>query len=92
MQARRLRFPGEPRVFVLYRPRQYPLARALLGVHEPAELWYVRPDPAVFRTGAERSDSTTSLALAPSVCSSRLRTATRAPRTSRSGSADSSSG
>ena len=56
LQARRLRFPGQPRVFVLYRPRQYPLARALLGVHERAELWYVAPDPAVFRTAADRSD------------------------------------
>ena len=46
MQARRLRFPGDPCVFVLYHPAQYPLARALLGVHERAELWYVRPDPA----------------------------------------------
>jgi hypothetical protein len=56
MQARRLRFPGEPRVLVLYRPRQYPLARALLGVYVAAELWYVPPDPAVFRTAADRSD------------------------------------
>lgn len=56
LQARRLRLPGVPRVFVLYRPRQYPLARALLGVHERAELWYVAPDPAVFRTAADRSD------------------------------------
>jgi hypothetical protein len=56
LQARRLRFPGEPRVLVLYRPRQYSLARALLGVHERAELWYVPPDPAVFRTAADRSD------------------------------------
>jgi hypothetical protein len=56
MQARRLRFPGDPRVFVLYRPRQYPLARALLGVYEGAELWYVAPDPAVFRIAADRSD------------------------------------
>lgn len=28
LQARRLRFPGRPRVFVLYEPEQYPLARA----------------------------------------------------------------
>lgn len=56
LQARRLRFPGDPRVLVLYRPRQYLLARALLGVHEGAELWYVAPDPAVFRTTADRSD------------------------------------
>jgi hypothetical protein len=43
-------------VLVLYRPRQYPLARALLGVYVAAELWYVPPDPAVFRTAADRSD------------------------------------
>jgi hypothetical protein len=41
--AKRLRFPGEPRVLVLYHPRQYPLARALCARHEQAELWYVRP-------------------------------------------------
>lgn len=43
--ARKLRFPGRPRAFVLYHPGQYPLARALLAVHEQAELWYFRPDP-----------------------------------------------
>jgi hypothetical protein len=43
-QARRLRFNGEPRAFVLYHPRQYPLARALLAVHEQADLWYFQPD------------------------------------------------
>ena len=43
-QARRLRFQGEPRAFILYHPRQYPLARALLAVHEQAELWYFPPD------------------------------------------------
>jgi hypothetical protein len=42
--ARRLRFPGEPRVLVLYDPRQYPLARALLATYEQSELWYVRAD------------------------------------------------
>ena len=44
-QARRLRFEGEPRAFVLYHPGQYRLARALLAVHEEAELWYFQPDP-----------------------------------------------
>jgi hypothetical protein len=39
-QARRLRFPGKPRVVVLFQPRQYHLARALTARHE-AELWYV---------------------------------------------------
>lgn len=43
-QARRLRFPGEPSLLVLYGPRQYPLARALCGRYERAELWYARPD------------------------------------------------
>ncbi len=43
--ARRLRFPGEPRMLVLYHPRQYPLARALCARYERAELWYVRPEP-----------------------------------------------
>jgi hypothetical protein len=41
-QARRLRFPGKPRLLVIYRPLQYPLARALRSRHEEAELWYVR--------------------------------------------------
>lgn len=40
-QARRLRFPGDPRVLVLYNPLQYPLARALSSFHPRAELWYV---------------------------------------------------
>lgn len=43
--ARRLRFPGEPRMLILYHPRQYPLARALCSRYASAELWYVRPDP-----------------------------------------------
>lgn len=45
-QARRLRFPGEPRVLVLYHPMQYPLARALSSYHDRAELWYVRTEAA----------------------------------------------
>lgn len=40
-QARRMRFPGQPRLLVLYDPRQYHLARALAVKHE-AELWYFR--------------------------------------------------
>jgi hypothetical protein len=44
-QARRLRFRGEPCLLVLYHPRQYTLARALLAEHEEAELWYCQPDP-----------------------------------------------
>jgi hypothetical protein len=42
-QSRRLKFPGRPRVIVLYHPAQYPLARALLGRYREAELWYFRP-------------------------------------------------
>jgi hypothetical protein len=45
-QARRLRFPGRVRLIVLYHPAQYPLARALRGHHEDAELWYVLPGAA----------------------------------------------
>jgi hypothetical protein len=43
--ARRLKFPGDPRMLILYHPRQYPLARALCARYEQAELWYVRPEP-----------------------------------------------
>jgi hypothetical protein len=39
-QARRLRLPGEPRLIMLYHAAGYPLARALLGRHPEAELWY----------------------------------------------------
>jgi hypothetical protein len=42
-QARRLRFPGDPRVLVLYHPSQYPLARALVARYGESELWYVGP-------------------------------------------------
>jgi hypothetical protein len=42
-QARRLRFPGRPRLLVLYHPAQYPLARALCAYHEDLELWYIPP-------------------------------------------------
>jgi hypothetical protein len=40
VQARRMRLPGHPRALVLFDPRQYPLARALIGIHPDAELWY----------------------------------------------------
>jgi hypothetical protein len=45
-QARRLRFPGRPRLVVLYDPQQYYLARAL-STHYQADVWYIRssPDP-----------------------------------------------
>ncbi len=42
-QARRLRFPGAPRVIVLYHALQYYLARSLATRHD-AELWYMRFD------------------------------------------------
>jgi hypothetical protein len=40
VQARRLRLPGHPRALVVFHPYQYPLARAVRGVHPDAELWY----------------------------------------------------
>ena len=40
--ATRLRFPGQPRLLVLYDPAQYPLARALGARYGDAELWYIR--------------------------------------------------
>ena len=42
-QARRLRFPGRPRLLIMYHPAQYPLARALCAFHSDLELWYVPP-------------------------------------------------
>ncbi len=56
-QARRLRFPGEPRLLVLYDPRQYPLARALGGRYERAELWYARPAAAAPEAGDGEDDA-----------------------------------
>lgn len=44
-QARRLRFPGQLRLLVLYHPAQYPLARALRGRYQDLELWYIPPEP-----------------------------------------------
>lgn len=43
-QAKRLKFPGVPRLVVLYHPMQYPLARALATRYERAETWYLRPE------------------------------------------------
>jgi hypothetical protein len=40
IQARRMRLPGHPRALVVFHPLQYPLARALAGIHPDAELWY----------------------------------------------------
>lgn len=45
-QARRLRFPGQPRLLLLYHPAQYPLARALCARYEDLELWYIGSDRA----------------------------------------------
>ena len=42
-QARRLPFPGRPKMAVLYHPAQYPLARALLAHDNELELWYIPP-------------------------------------------------
>jgi hypothetical protein len=60
-QARRLRFPGQPRLLLLYHPAQYPLARALCARYEDLELWYLsppgrpdRPDPATADQGHAR--------------------------------------
>jgi hypothetical protein len=49
-QTRRLRFPGQPRLLLLYHPAQYPLARALCACHENLELWYIPPDRGVLET------------------------------------------
>ena len=40
VQARRMPLPGIPRALVVFDPLQYPLARALAGIHPDAELWY----------------------------------------------------
>jgi hypothetical protein len=61
-QARRLRFPGRPRVFLLYHPEQYRLARALLARYDGAELWYVRPDPGSLPSASEELRELDSLA------------------------------
>jgi hypothetical protein len=49
-QARRLRFPGRPRLLLLYHPAQYPLARALCACHENLELWYISPGRRALET------------------------------------------
>ena len=40
IQARRMRLPGYALALVVFHPLQYPLARALSGIHLDAELWY----------------------------------------------------
>jgi hypothetical protein len=52
-QARRLRFPGRPRLLVLYHPAQYPLARALCACHENLELWYIPPAREAMETAGQ---------------------------------------
>lgn len=55
-QARRLRFPGRPRVVVLFHPRQYRLSRALSARHE-AEIWYITGGPwEPYQTEGEEAD------------------------------------
>jgi hypothetical protein len=44
-QAKRLRLPGKPRLIVLYGPRQYPLARAIVQRNAGTELWYLDTGP-----------------------------------------------
>jgi hypothetical protein len=36
-------FPGVPRVVVIFHPLQYALARAIIGHHPDARLWYGEP-------------------------------------------------
>jgi hypothetical protein len=56
-QARRLPFPGRPRMVVLYHPAQYPLARALLSHDDELELWYLPlVDDASLAASAELSE------------------------------------
>jgi hypothetical protein len=57
-QARRLRFPGTPRVIVMFHPRQLLLARALSAQHD-AELWYL----AGARLGGDSPDEQRDLKL-----------------------------
>ena len=52
-QARRLAFPGRPRILVLYHPAQYLLARALLSQDDELELWYL---PVVDEASLAASD------------------------------------
>lgn len=52
-QAARLKFPGRPRLLVLYHPAQYPLARAILARYDDTELWYVPPAEDLDEAGQE---------------------------------------
>ena len=68
-QARRLRLPGRLRVVVLYHPAQYPLARALCGQHDEAELWYLPPDRA--EVSGRNAEETQELLVADSLARDR---------------------
>jgi hypothetical protein len=68
-QARRLRLPGRLRMVILYHPEQYPLARALCGQHDGAELWYLPPDRA--RLSGRDAEETRELLLADSLARDR---------------------
>jgi hypothetical protein len=77
-QARRLRLPGRLRVVILYHPAQYPLARALCGQHDEAELWYLPPQ----RSGVSGRDAedTQELLVSDSLARDRsVRTLTETP-------------
>ena len=53
VQARRMPLPGRPLALVVFDALQYPLARALIGLHPDAELWYgptAVPDGGLERT------------------------------------------
>ena len=62
LQARRMRLPGFPRALAVFHPLQYPLARAVMGLHPDAELWYgalgeppSEPERALHALAAERA-------------------------------------
>jgi hypothetical protein len=77
-QARRLRLPGRLRMIVLYHPAQYPLARALIGQHDEAELWYLPPDRSDVR--GRHADETQELLVSDSLARDRsARTLTESP-------------
>lgn len=61
-QARRLRFPGQLRLIVLYHPAQYPLARALRAHCQDVELWYIPPGREAL-AGADEAGTRELLAL-----------------------------
>jgi hypothetical protein len=77
-QARRLRLPGELRMVILYHPAQYPLARALCGQHDGAELWYLPPDRA--SVSGRNAEETQELLVSDSLARDRAtRTLTETP-------------